>query len=42
MTKRKHTHRRREQTSGYHWGQGRKEEQDQDRGFKGYKLLCIK
>lgn len=37
--KKKQTHRSREQTSGFQWGEGKKEGQV---GIKKYKLLCIK
>ena len=34
MTKRKQTHRYREQTSGYQWGEGRGKKQDRDGGLR--------
>ena len=34
MTKQKQTHRYREQTSGYHWGEGGGEGQDRSRGLR--------
>ena len=34
ITKKKQTHRYREQTSGYQWVEGRGEGQDMGRGFK--------
>ena len=36
-TKKKQTHRYREQTSGYQWGEGRKEGQYRGRGLRGTK-----
>ena len=38
----KQTHRYREQTSGYQWGEGREERHDKGRRIKGQKLLWIK
>ena len=40
----KQTHRYREQTSGYQWREGRREEQDRSGRLRGtnYKLLSIK
>ena len=35
ITKKKQTHRYREQTSGYHWGEGRGEGKDNGRGLRG-------
>ena len=35
ITKKKWTHRYREQTSGYQWGEGREEEQYRGRGLRG-------
>ena len=35
-TKKKQTHRYREQTSGYHWGEGREEGQDRGGGKNSY------
>ena len=35
ITKKKQTHRYREQTSGYQWGEGRGERQDRGRGLRG-------
>ena len=35
MTKKKHTHRYREQISGYQWGSGKKEGQVRDKGLRG-------
>ena len=35
ITKMKETHRYREKTSGYQWGEGRGEEQDRGGGLKG-------
>ena len=35
ITKQKYTHRYREQTSGYQWGEGRGEGQDRDRALRG-------
>ena len=34
LTKKKQTHRFREQTSGYQWGEGRREEQDSGSGVR--------
>ena len=34
ITQEKQTHRYREQTGGYQWREGRKEEQDRSRGLK--------
>ena len=34
ITKQKHTHRYREKTSGYQWGEGREEGQDKDKGLR--------
>ena len=42
ITKQKQTHRYREQTSGYQWGEERGQWQDRGKGIKKYKLLCIK
>ena len=39
IAKQKQTHRYRKQTSGYQWGEGRGEGQDNGMGLK---LLCIK
>ena len=41
ITKKKQTHRYREQTSGYQWGEGRGEGQYRARRVKGTNL-CIK
>ena len=35
ITKKKQTHRYREQTTGYQWGEGRAEGQDRGRGLRG-------
>ena len=35
ITKQKQTHRYREQTSGYQWGEERGEGQDKSRGLRG-------
>ena len=35
ITKEKQTHRYREQTSGYQWGEGSREEHDRGRGLRG-------
>ena len=35
ITKKKQTHRYREQTSGYQWGEGRREEQYKGKGLTG-------
>ena len=35
ITKEKQTHRYREQTNGYQWGEGSGEEQDRGRGLRG-------
>ena len=35
ITRKKQTHRCREQISGYQWGEGREEEQDRGRGLRG-------
>ena len=35
ITKQKQTHRYREQTSGYQWGEGGEEGQDKGRGLRG-------
>ena len=35
ITKNKHTHRYREQTSGYEWGKERRGWLDRSRGFRG-------
>ena len=35
ITKKKQTHRYREQTSAYQWGGGRREGQDRGRGLRG-------
>ena len=37
--KRKQTHSYREQTSGYQWGEGRREEQYRDRGLRGTNIM---
>ena len=42
ITKKKQTHRHREQTRGYQWGKQRGEGQDRGRGIKRYKQLGIK
>ena len=34
ITKQKQTHRYREQTSGYQWGEGRENRQDRGRGLR--------
>ena len=40
--KNKQTHRYREQTSGWQWGDRRGEGHDDSRGIKKYKLLSIR
>ena len=35
ITKQKQTHRSKEQTSGYQWGNGKEEGQDRGRGLRG-------
>ena len=35
MTKKKQTHKYGEQTSGYPWGEGRREKQNRGRGLRG-------
>ena len=35
ITKKKHIYRYREQTSGYQWGERRRERQDRNRGLRG-------
>ena len=40
ITKQKQTHRYKEQTRGYQWGEGRQEGAVQGQGFKRYKLIC--
>ena len=35
ITKKQQTHRHREQTSSYQWGEERREGQDRSRGLKG-------
>ena len=48
MTKKKQTHRYREQTSGYQWGEGRGKGQYRDKGFLKrvimglYEIMCMK
>ena len=38
----KQTHRYRELTSGYQWGEVRRNGQDRGHGIKRYRLLCMK
>ena len=42
ITKKQQTHRCREQTSGYHWGEKWGKGQHGGKGLRGTKLLCIK
>ena len=42
ITKHKQTHRYREQTSGYQWGEGRSKGQDRDWGLRGTNYFMYK